>query len=135
MIELVPIDAKHIDAAWRMGAHNLSKACDTSDGDITGDQLKMMLGQGERQLLAMVRDKQTVGWAAIYTAQWPNKRVCVITGLYAPHARFADFLDLLWMWASADGCSELRCEALEGQARLYERAGFERVRTVMRYRK
>lgn len=135
MAELIPIDAAHIDAAWKMGAHNLSKACDTSDGEITGDQLKMILSRGERQLIAMVRDGAPVGWGVIRIDQLPNMRVCMVTDMYAPKAGFPEFLHLLWDRVSRMGCSEIQCHAKRGQAVLYERAGFEPVRTVMRFRK
>lgn len=135
MVELVPIDRKHIHAAWAMGAHNLSKACDTSDGEITGDQLKMILARGERQLIAMVRDGSPAGWGVIRIDDLPNKRVCMVTDMWAPGAGFAEFLHKLWDWASADGCCEIQCQAQEAQARLYKRAGFEPVRTLMRFKK
>lgn len=135
MVELVPIDRKHIHAAWAMGAHRLSEACDTSDGEITGDQLKMILARGERQLLAMVRDGAPVGWGVIRIDDLPNTRVCMVTDMWAPGAGFAEFLHKLWDLASADGCCEIQCQAREAQARLYKRAGFEPVRTLMRFKK
>lgn len=135
MVELVPIDRKHIHSAWAMGAHRLSEACDTSGGEITGDQLKMILARGERQLIAMVRDGAPVGWGVIRIDDLPNMRVCMVTDMWAPGAGFSEFLHRLWDWASADGCSEIQCEAQEAQARLYKRAGFEPVRTRMRFKK
>ena len=135
MVELVPIDRKHIHSAWAMGAHRLSEACDTSDGEITGDQLKMILARGERQLIAMVRDGSPVGWGVIRIDDLPNKRVCMVTDMWAPGAGFAEFLHKLWDWASADGCCEIQCQAREAQARLYKRAGFEPVRTLVRFKK
>ena len=135
MVELDTIDRKHIHSAWAMGAHRLSEACDTSDGEITGDQLKMILARGERQLIAMVRDGSPVGWGVIRIDDLPNTRVCMVTDMWAPGAGFAEFLHKLWDWASADGCCEIQCQAREAQARLYKRAGFEPVRTLMRFKK
>ncbi|MTW25843.1 hypothetical protein, partial [Streptococcus pneumoniae] len=45
--------ATHIDQAWRDGAHLLAKACDTSGGEVTGDQLKMLLSRGDRMLFVV----------------------------------------------------------------------------------
>jgi len=135
MVELIPIDRKHIHTAWAMGAHRLSEACDTSGGEITGDQLRMILARGERQLIAMVRDGAPAGWGVIRIDDLPNMRVCMVTDMWAPGAGFPEFLEKLWEWASADGCSEIQCEAMPAQARLYQRAGFEPVRTRMRFKK
>jgi hypothetical protein len=132
MIELKTIKATHIDEAWRMGAANLAKACDVSGGEITGDQLKMILSRGERQLIAMVRDGEPAGWGVVRVDQLPNLRVCMVTDLYAPGAGFAEFLEVLKGWAKADGCTEVRCAAKPAQARLYARAGFEPVYTILK---
>lgn len=131
MIELVPIKASHIDQAWKMGAHNLSKACDASGGEITGDQLKMLLSRGERELISMVRDGEVAGWGVIRVDQLPNMRVCMVTDMYAPHGGYPEFLKLLREWAGSVGCSRVRCAAKPAQARLYARAGFEPVYTIL----
>lgn len=115
-----------------MGASNLAKACDASGGEITGDQLKMILSEGRRTLVAMVRDGAPVGWGVTRIDQLPNLRVCMVTDMYAPGARFQEFLSLLKEKAKADGCSEVRCAAKPAQQRLYERAGFEPVYTILR---
>lgn len=44
----VPVPQTHIDIAYQRGATCLHEACDTSGGEITGDQLKMLLSRGER---------------------------------------------------------------------------------------
>lgn len=131
MIELKSIKPTHIHQAWQQGAHNLSKACDTSGGEITGDQLKLILSRGERELLAMVRDGQVVGWAVIRVDDLPNMRVCMVTDLYAPGAGFPEFLQRLREWASSVGCTAVRCAAKPAQARLYARAGFTPVYTIL----
>ena len=95
MIELKSIKPTHIHQAWKQGAHNLAKACDTSGGEITGDQLKMILSRGERELIAMVRDGEVVGWGVIRIDDLPNMRVCMVTDMYAPGAGFPEFLHLL----------------------------------------
>ena len=135
MVELIVVPPIHVDRAWKEGAYRLAESVETSGGEITADQLKMILARGERQLIAMVRDGAPVGWGVIRIDDLPNKRVCMVTDMWAPGAGFAEFLHKLWDWASADGCCEIQCQALEAQARLYKRAGFEPVRTLMRFKK
>lgn len=128
MIELKQVPPAFIDRAWRDGAHKLASACDTSGGEITGDQLKMVLSRGERTLLAMQREGEFVGWGVVRLDQLPNIRVLHVCELYAPGARFEEFMVPLKAWAESNGCSRIRCSAKPAQAKLYrDRAGFTSV--------
>lgn len=148
---LIPIDAKFIDFAWRDGAHKLAEACATSGGEITGDQLKMMLARGERTLIRMDErtmldtpkknedgsvqnfEFRTVGWAVVRVDNLPNVRALHVCELYAPNAGFERFFDELKKFAAHNGCSEVRCSAKDAQARLYRmKCGFEPIYTTMR---
>lgn len=132
-IELLTVPASHIDRAWKDGAHKLSEACDTSGGEITGDQLKLILSRGERTLVLMRRDGEIAGWGVVRVDQLPNVRALFCTDMYAPGAEFADFFGELKKFAEMNGCSELRCAARAAQARLYSmKCGFEPVYTVMK---
>lgn len=121
MIELIHIPASHIDRAWwRDGAHKLSEACEKSGGEITADQLKLMLSRGERSLVGMRRDGRFVGWGVIFTDQRPNFRVLHVSELYAPGAGFPEFFEALKKYADASGHSRVRFSAQPPQARLYK---------------
>lgn len=131
-LEFVP--ASHIDMAWRDGAHLLSRACETSGGEITVDQLKLMLSRGERSLFAVLDGEQKVGWLVLRVDQLPNVRVLHVCELYAPGATFEECWGQMQEFARANGCSEIRCSAKEAQCRLYRmRFGFQEVYTTMRF--
>lgn len=119
-MELRPIPATHIDAAWADGADCLAKACDTSGGEITGDQLKMILSRGERSLIQMRDGESVVGWGAVRIDQLPNIRVLFVTDMVAPHANFEQFFAELKNMARHLGCSRIRCAAKPAQERLYK---------------
>lgn len=124
-IELQHVPAHMIDRAWRDGAHRLAEACETSGGEVTGDQLKMLLSRGERILLAMVRDGAFVGWGVVRIDQMPNLRVLHACEMYAPGAEYHAFFEQLKAYAERAGCSRIRCCAKPAQARLYKmRSGF-----------
>jgi hypothetical protein len=124
-----------IDAAWRDGASELARACDTSGGEIEGPQLKMILARGERTLFRMDADGQTVGWGVAKIDQLPNIRVLHVTDLVAPNGHFEAFFADLQQIAKQFGCSEIRCAAQPAQARLYRmKAGFEPVYQILRAR-
>lgn len=131
-MKLLPIPSSHIDFAWRDGASKLAEACDTSGGEITGDQLKMLLARGERTLIRMDADGSTVGWGVVRVDNLPNVRVLFITDMTAPHGHFERFFQALKDMASSLGCSRIRCAAKPAQERLYRmKCGFSPVYQIM----
>ncbi|MCP1651698.1 hypothetical protein [Pseudomonas nitroreducens] len=131
-MNLIPINATHIDFAWQDGAHLLSEACDKSGGEITGDQLKMILSRGERILLRIDEDDSKVGWAVVRVDQLPNRRVLMVTDLYAPGGYFHRCMDEIRAMARSLGCPYLRCAAGPAEARLYQmKCGFEPVYQIL----
>ena len=132
-MKLIAVPATHIDLAWRDGASALSLACDTSGGEITGDQLKMLLSRGERTLLRMDDAQgQCVGWGVVRVDQLPNLRVLFITDLVAPHGHFERFFTAVKELAASLGCSRVRCAAKPAQERLYRmKCGFRPVYQIL----
>lgn len=131
-MNLVHVPAHQIDFAYRDGADCLSKACNSSGGEITGDQLRMILARGERMLLRMDKDGETVGWGVVRVDQLPNMRVLFITDLVAPHGHFEDFFTSIKDMAQQFGCSRVRCAAQPAQARLYRmRCDFKPVYQIL----
>lgn len=129
---LVSVPASHVDFAWRDGASELAKACNTSGGEITGDQLKMMLSRGERSLIRMDSEGKTVGWGVVRVDQLPNMRVLYVTDLVAPGAHFEAFFGELQELAKQNGCSVIRCAAKPAQERLYRmKCQFRPVYTIL----
>lgn len=132
MSKIIVVPTTHIDQAWKEGAHNLGLACATSGGEITGDQLKMMLSRGERTLIRLDCDDQVVGWGVVGVEQLPNFRVLYAYEMYAPHGHFESFFSELKAMALSLGCLRLRCAAKPAQARLYhQRCGFSPVYQVL----
>jgi hypothetical protein len=131
-MELQQVPAHFIDRAWKDGASILADACDTSGGEITGDQLKMMLSRGERTLIRMVDDGNTVGWGVVRVDQLPNLRALHITDLSASNGHFEQFFTAIKDMASALGCSRVRCAAKPAQERLYRmKCGFKPVYQIL----
>lgn len=118
-MQLTPVPASHIDLAWKEGASCLAEACDTSGGEITGDQLKMILSRGERTLIRMDAEDGTRGWGVVRVDQLPNMRVLFVTDMVAHHGEFHQFFEEIKAMGRALGCSRIRCAAGPAQARLY----------------
>ena len=131
-MQLIPIPQTHIDLAWHDGASCLNEACDISGGEITADQLKMILSRGERSLLKMLDGETIRGWGVIRIDQLPNMRVMFITNLVAHNSEFKEFFVLLKEIAKSLGCSSIRCGAKEVQERLYRmHCGFKKVYSIL----
>lgn len=131
-MQLWPVPAEQIDRAWKDGAHCLKEACDLSFGEITGDQLKMLLSRGERTLLAMHDGTEIVGWGVVRVDQLPNMRTLFVTDLVAHNGHFERFFEALKTMAASLGCSTIRCAAGPAQARLYRmRLGFQPLYTIL----
>lgn len=131
-MQLITVPSTHIDIAWANGASCLKEACDVSGGEITGDQLKMILSRGERSLLEMKIESETVGWGVVRIDQLPNVRVLMITDLVAHNGGFERFFEAVKQLARDLGCSKVRCAAKESQARLYRmKAGFKPVYEIL----
>lgn len=130
-MQLTPINQHFIDKAWKDGASALAEACDTSGGEITGDQLKMILSRGERTLIRM-DDGATVGWGVVRVDQLPNLRILFITDLVCHNGGFERFFQSIKGMAEQLGCSRVRCAAKPAQERLYRmRCGFKPVYQVL----
>jgi len=121
-----------IDFAWAEGASDLAKACETSGGEITADQLKMILSRGERTLVKMMNGDTIKGWGVVRVDQLPNVRVLFITDLVAPHGSFEQFFIAIKDMAKQLGCSRVRCAAKPAQERLYRiKCGFQPVYNIL----
>ena len=124
-MSLIVVPPNFVDAAWKDGASCLAEACETSGGEITGDQLKLILSRGERTLVRLDDEGKPVGWGAFRVDQLPNVRVLHITDLSAHNGGFERFFDEIKKVARSLGCSRVRCCAKPAQARLYRmKAGF-----------
>jgi hypothetical protein len=124
-MKLILVPSTHIDQAWSEGASRLADACAASGGEITADQLKLILSRGERTLVRMDVEDSPVGWGVIRVDQLPNLRVLHICEMSATGAQFEQFFTELKTLAKAFGCSRIRCAAKPAQARLYRmKCGF-----------
>lgn len=132
-MKLLHVQPQFVDQAWRDGADRLAEACATSGGEVTGDQLKMLLARGERSLFRLDCEDKTVGWGVVRVDQLPNVRVLHVCELYAPNGHFEAFIGELKALAASLGCSEIRCSAKPAQARLYRaKLKFEPVYETLR---
>lgn len=127
-LKLTYVQPQFIDRAWADGAHILSEAFKDNGGEITPDQLKMILSRGERMLFRMDDVERIVGWGVVRVDQYPNFRSLHVCELSARGSHFERFFDELKKVAEAFGCSRIRCSARPAQAQLFRiKCGFQPV--------
>lgn len=119
-VNIFQVPLQFVDKAWRDGAHKLGEAAEKSHGEITPDQLRLILTRGERILLGMGDDTQVAAWAAVQIQQLPNLRACYVYCIYAPGATSPQAFDLLKKYAADNGCSVVRGACNDVISRLWQ---------------
>lgn len=131
-MELQIVPAKIVGQAWKDGAHMLHEACEKSQGEVTADQLKLMLMRGERVLVCIVDEGMTVGWVVVAVELLPNMRALYIYQLYAPGHVSKQLFELLADMARKEGCAEIRAACHEDVSAAWARKmGARVIYTVM----
>jgi hypothetical protein len=119
-VNIFQVPIAFVDKAWRDGAHQLSEAAEKSGGEITGEQLRLILTRGERILLGMGDETQVTAWAAVQIQQLPNLRACYIYCIWAPGSTSAKAFELLKKYAADNGCSCIRGACNDVISRLWQ---------------
>jgi hypothetical protein len=122
MMELFVVSPAFVDAAWADGASTLAEATKWANREITADQLKMMLGRGERALLGMREGtEKPCAWAAVQVQQLPNIRVLYVYGIVAHNQVAPEQFGKLKDYAKANGCSTIRGVSSDAVGKIWER--------------
>lgn len=118
-MNLFQVPVPMVDKAWRDGASILGEAALKSGGEITPDQLRLILVRGERTLIGVQDGERISGWAAVEVQQLPNLRVLYVYAIAGTTG--AESFDLLKQYALANGCSVVRGSCNDAVCRLWER--------------
>lgn len=130
-MELNFIPSTHIDYAWAIGASCLAASIDGVE-EIMPGQLKMILSRGERQLIQVSDNGETVAWVVFRFDQLPNMRVAHLTNVTAVKPGLKNVMEIAKRAAAEHGCSEMRISCKPAQSRLFKRYGFEPVYETLR---
>jgi hypothetical protein len=118
---------------WGDIENYLNASINVSGGDMTLDQLKLMLVKGEQTLLVSTDDKGKLNGAMTVEFQnRPNDRVLFITALGGNGIVNNETFGQVENWARMQGATKVGAWAQEAQARLYKlKANFNTVRMVV----
>jgi len=120
-MNLFQVPLQYVERAWRDGASKLSDAIEKAQGEVTADQLKMLLTRGERSLIGIRSGEEVVAWFAVNVVQEPNVRHLYVYAIYAPGATGQEAFGLLAGYAYDAGCSEIRGACSDAVLRLWTR--------------
>ena len=74
------VPTNHVQQFWHLAEPLLQKALDKGNGEFTADQLKLLVAQGQQQLiLSLDEDKKCHCAATVQWIMYPNDRVAYIT--------------------------------------------------------
>lgn len=120
-------------SAWRNGASRLAEATDKAMGEVTPDQMKMLLARGERQLIGIEGGGVVLAWFAVTVEQLPNVRVLYIYAAWAPGSVNAEVFAPLAQFARDSGASEIRGASSDAIMRIWRaKLGAEKLYNIFR---
>ena len=118
---------------WADVENYLNASINVSEGDMTLDQLKLILVRGEQTLLVSVNEENKLNGAMTIEFQnRPNNRVMFITALGGHGIVNNETFSQVESWARMQGATKVSAWAQEAQARLYKiKSNFNTVRMVV----
>ena len=132
MIQVHTVSPDKIYQIWSEIEHYLKASIETSTGDCTLDQLKVLLVEGKQTLLIGLESDKIVGTMTVEFINYPNERVMFITALGGKGIVNNETFSQVETWAKLQGATKSAAWAKEAQARLYQqKAGFTTMRYVM----
>jgi len=132
MIQVHTVSPDKIYQIWSEIEHYLKASIETSTGDCTLDQLKVLLVEGKQTLLIGLENDKIVGAMTVEFINYPNERVMFITELGGKGIVNDETFSQVETWAKMQGATKSAAWAKEAQARLYkQKAGFQTMRYVM----
>lgn len=122
------VEPENIRRAWKDGAHNLVKALEKSDGDMTEEGLINDLETGKKVLIG-----HEGAWAVVQTNVYHTKKVMHVDAIYAPNMTNEAVFAQLEAIAKHNGCAQIQGACQPSIARLWARKfGFREAYTIMR---
>jgi hypothetical protein len=123
----------NVYSIWDKVENYLDASINTSTGDCTLEQLKLLLVRGEQTLLVSVDEENVINGAMTVEFQnRPSNRVMFITALGGHGIVNNETFSQVEAWARMQGATKVSAWAQEAQARLYKiKANFNTVRMVV----
>lgn len=130
-MELYVVPTNHVQQYWHLAEPLLKLALDKGNGEFTPEQLKLLVAQGQQQLLLLMKEDKVHCALTVQWIMYPNIRVAYITYIGGKNTKagFEQFKH----WVKSNGGTCIRgATKFESIARLWNRLyGYEKIYTLM----
>ena len=100
-LKLYVVPTNHVQQFWYLAEPLLQLALDKGSGEFTAEQLKLLVAQGQQQLLLLMKEDKVYCALTVQWIMYPNDRVCYITYIGGKNTKagFEQFKN----WAKSNG--------------------------------
>ena len=130
-MKLYVVPTNQVQRFWYLAEPLLQKALDKGNNEFTADQLKLLVTQGQQQLLLVMKEDKCYVAVTVQFINYPNDRIAYITYIGGKNTR-AGF-EQFKQWAKEQGCTAIQGSTkYESIARLWNRLyGYEKKYQLM----
>ena len=130
-MNLYIVPTTHVQQYWHLAEPLLQLALDKGNAEFTPEQLKLLVAQGQQQLLLLMKEDKVHCALTVQWIMYPNIRVAYITYIGGKNTK-AGF-EQFKTWVKNNGGTCIRgATKFESIARLWNRLyGYEKIYTLM----
>ena len=130
-MKLYVVPTNQVQRFWYLAEPLLQKALDKGNNEFTNGQLKLLVTQGQQQLLLLMKEDKCYVALTVQWINYPNDRVAYITYIGGKNTK-AGF-EQFKQWAKENGGTAIQGSTkYEGIARLWNRLyGYEKKYQLM----
>ena len=119
-MKLYIVPTQQVQRFWHLAEPLLQKALEKGNNEFTADQLKLLVTQGQQQLLLVMKDEICYVALTVQFINYPNDRIAYITYIGGKNTK-AGF-EQFKQWAKEQGCTAIQGSTkYESIARLWNR--------------
>ena len=130
-MKLYVVPTNQVQRFWYLAEPLLQKALDKGNNEFTADQLKLLVTQGQQQLLLVMKEDKCYVALTVQWINYPNDRVAYITYIGGKNTK-AGF-EQFKQWVKHNGGTEIQgSNKFESIARLWNKLyGYEKKYQLM----
>lgn len=129
---LVPIPAAQLARFWHYVRPMLRSAAHRSSGKYLVEDILRDIRRHENQVWGCAVDGLVVATGLTQIVNFPRKRICRIIAVEGrDHAAWLDLIDVLAVWAKAEGCAALEPVCRPGWEKPLRTKGFRKTHILL----
>jgi hypothetical protein len=105
-MKLYIVPTIQVQRFWHLAEPLLQKALDKGNGEFTAEQLKLLVTQGQQQLLLVMKEDKCYVALTVQFINYPNDRVAYITYIGGKNTK--EGMEQFKQWAKLQGCTKVQ---------------------------